>query len=82
MSMVLPQDIQDAIARVEYHLFRGTTKTVCCLTLTNGFTVLGESAACDPAEFDAGRGQVIARAKAENNLAAFLAYAHLEGAKK
>lgn len=46
-------DIEATVRRADYHLFPGTTTTVCCLVLANGFTVTGESACADPANFDA-----------------------------
>ena len=49
-----------AIAKADYHHFDGTTQTVCCLTMTNGFTVVGSSACADPANFDAQLGRDLA----------------------
>jgi hypothetical protein len=39
-----PSDIDAMILTSQFHVFPGTVHTVCCLTLTNGFTVIGESA--------------------------------------
>lgn len=39
-----PQMIDEAIASEQYHVFPGTTLTVCALTLRNGYIVTGESA--------------------------------------
>ncbi|WP_201799564.1 Gp49 family protein [Sinorhizobium meliloti] len=44
-----PQMIDEAIASEQYHVFPGTTLTVCALTLRNGYIVTGESAAASPA---------------------------------
>jgi hypothetical protein len=55
-----PADIDAAIVHAQYHIFPGTTLTVCCLTLRNGFTVTGESAAASPANFDQEIGRQIA----------------------
>jgi hypothetical protein len=56
--------IEAVVLREAYHVFPGTTLTVCCLTLRNGFHVTGESACADPALFNAAKGQEIARADA------------------
>jgi len=55
-----PSHIDSVIAGAEYHVFPGTTLTVCCITLRNGFTATGESAAASPANFNAELGQEIA----------------------
>ena len=57
---LLPADIDAAIVHAQYPIFPGTTLTVCCLTLRNGFTVTGESAAASPANFDQEIGRQIA----------------------
>jgi hypothetical protein len=46
----------------------GTTLTICILSLRNGFTVTGESACVDPANFDKTKGEEIARANAFDKL--------------
>jgi Phage protein (N4 Gp49/phage Sf6 gene 66) family len=63
-----PDMIDDAIRREQYHVFPGTTLTVCCLTLANGFTVTGQSAAASPANFDKEIGRKIARADARDKI--------------
>jgi Phage protein (N4 Gp49/phage Sf6 gene 66) family len=63
-----PDLIDDAIRREQYHVFPGTTLTVCCLTLANGFTVTGQSAAASPANFDKEIGRKIARADARDKI--------------
>lgn len=35
--------VESVISDVAYYTFPGTTHTVCCLTLKNGTTVVGES---------------------------------------
>lgn len=57
---ITPDDIAAAIVNSQYYVFPETTLTVCCLTLVNGFTVLGESACASPENFDADLGQKIA----------------------
>lgn len=54
-----PDLIDDAIIRAEYHVFQGK-HTVCCLTLKNGYTVLGESACVSPANYNLEIGRDVA----------------------
>lgn len=70
-----PDKINAAILGEAYHIFPGTTLTVCCLTLRNGFTVTGESAAASPANFDAEIGKKIARENARQKIWALEGYA-------
>lgn len=63
-----PEDIDAAIKSEAYYRFPGTTLTVCCLTLVNGFTVSGESATASTENFDEGIGRQIARENARNKI--------------
>ncbi|HCU2081801.1 TPA: Gp49 family protein [Pseudomonas aeruginosa] len=63
-----PDLIDAAIVNAAYHIFPGTTVTVCCLTLRNGFTVIGESACASPENFDEELGRKIARDNARNKI--------------
>ena len=63
-----PDDIDAAIANAQYHVFPDSCLTVCCLTLTNGFTVTGESACVDPANFNEELGRKIAWDNARNKI--------------
>jgi hypothetical protein len=56
------EHIQSRIKGEEY-IVSGTL-TICILRLQNGYTVTGESACVDPANFNAELGQKIARGKA------------------
>ena len=56
-----PADIDSKILGADYHRFNGTTVTICCLYLENGFTVTGESACASPENFDDEIGSNIAR---------------------
>jgi len=69
-----PALIDAAIAKEQYHVFEGSCLTVCCLTLRNGFTVVGESACASPANFNAELGQKIAREKARDKIWALEGY--------
>lgn len=63
-----PQHIDEQILEEAYHVFPGTTMTVCLLTLRNGFTVTGESAAASPENFDEQIGRDIARRNARDKI--------------
>jgi Phage protein (N4 Gp49/phage Sf6 gene 66) family len=63
-----------AIAKADYHHFDGTTQTVCCLTLTNGYTVVGSSACADPANFREDLGRDLAYDDACNEVWALLGF--------
>jgi hypothetical protein len=69
-----PALIDATIAKEQYHVFAGSCLTVCCLTLQNGFTVVGESACASPANFNAELGQKIAREKARDKIWALEGY--------
>lgn len=63
-----PEHIDNCIIGEQYHIFEGTTFTVCLLTLVNGFTVTGESACASPDNFDIELGRKIARESARNKI--------------
>ena len=69
-----PDAIDATIVAEAYHVFPGTTLTVCALTLRNGFTVTGESAAASPENFDRAIGERIARTNAREKIWAFEGY--------
>ena len=69
-----PAHIDATIVGEAYHVFPGTTLTICALTLKNGFQVVGESAAASPANFDAELGKKIARDNARNKIWALEGY--------
>lgn len=65
---ITPADIDRAIVAEAYYVFPGTTLTVVCLTLANGFTVVGESACASPENFNAEIGRKLAREHARNKI--------------
>jgi Phage protein (N4 Gp49/phage Sf6 gene 66) family len=69
-----PALIDAQIVSEDYHVFPDTTMTVCALTLRNGFTVIGESAAASPENFDRAIGRRIARDNARNKIWALEGY--------
>lgn len=71
---VTQEHVDNQIVGEDYHQFPGTTVTVCLLTLKNGFTVTGESACADPANFDPELGRKIARTRARDRIFALEGY--------
>lgn len=69
-----PGLIDAAINSEQYHVFPGTTMTVCALTLRNGYIVTGESAAASAENFDEAIGRKIARDNARNKIWALEGY--------
>jgi hypothetical protein len=69
-----PEKIDAAIVDEDYYVFPGTTLTVCCLKLRNGFTVTGESAAASPENFNVEIGRKIARSNAREKIWALEGY--------
>lgn len=73
-SRITPDIVDATIKEEAYYVFPGTTLTVCCLTLANGFRVAGESASASPENFDAELGRKIARGNARNKIWALEGY--------
>lgn len=71
---VTPALIDSKIVGEAYWQPPGTTLTICILTLENGFTVTGESAAASAENFDANIGMKIARENARNKIWALEGY--------
>ena len=63
-----PTLIDETIVSESYHVFSDSCMTVCCLTLKNGFNVVGESACASPENFNAEIGERIARDKARGKI--------------
>lgn len=71
---ITPALIDGRIVGEQYHVFPGTTVTVCLLHLSNGFTVTGESACASPENFNTEIGQKIARQNAREKIWALEGY--------
>ena len=69
-----PENIDAVIAAADYYRFPGTTVTVCCLVLVNGFSVIGESAAASPENFNVELGEKIAYNNARQKIWALEGY--------
>lgn len=65
---VTSEYIKSRITEVDYTVLPQTTVTICSITLDNGFSVRGESACVDPANFNREIGQKIAHDNAFNKL--------------
>lgn len=69
-----PTHISEQIVDEQFYVFPGTTLTVCCLTLRNGYNVIGESAAASTENFDEEIGKRIAKDNARNKIWALEGY--------
>ena len=65
---VTKDQILSRIKSVDYSMLPKSTVTLCNITLDNGFSVRGESACVDPANFDQKIGEEIAYNNAFNKL--------------
>lgn len=74
-ARVTPDIVDATIIGDAYHVFSGTTLTVCCLKLRNGFAVTGESACASPENFDIELGRKIAYQNARDKIWALEGYA-------
>lgn len=63
-----PELIDASIVDEAYHVFPGTTTTICRLTLRNGFSTIGESAAVSLENFDEEIGRNIAKGNARDKI--------------
>jgi hypothetical protein len=63
-----PALIDAVIIHEAYYVFPGTTTTICRLTLVNGFSTIGESAAVSLENFDEEIGRKVARENARDKI--------------
>ena len=70
---ITPARIAEVIAKSECHRLTDTL-TVCVITLQNGFTVTGESACADPANYHQEIGEKIAYENAKAKIWALEGY--------
>lgn len=73
-----PELIDSRIQEEAYYVFPGTTVTVCCLTLRNGFNAVGKSACVSSENFNEEIGRVIAREDARKKIWELEGYALAE----
>ena len=76
--MIQKTAIQARIKRVYYQHLPMSTTTIAHITLDNGFSVVGQSAAADPAEFNAELGEQYAYEDAIDKLFPHFAFLELE----
>lgn len=69
-----PELVQGMVGGTQYYRFPGTSTIVCCITLTNGFTVTGESSCVSSANFDEEIGKEVAFNKAKDKIWVFEGY--------
>jgi hypothetical protein len=65
---VTPEYINSRIKSTDYSMIPKSTVTICNITLDNGFSVRGESACVDPANFDSQIGNELAHKNAFDKL--------------
>ncbi len=63
-----PELINGLIHKTQFHVFEGSCLTVCCLTLLNGFNVVGESSCASPSNFNKEIGETIAFRNARDKI--------------
>lgn len=75
-ARISPAQIDALIAasEVQYYVFPGTTVTVCCLRLPNGYCIVGKASAIALENFNAEMGRVIALDDARREIWALEAY--------
>lgn len=69
-----PELIDSKISYCQYFRVDNTSVTICAMLLTNGYTVVGKSAAVSLENFDAELGEKIARDDARNQIWALEGY--------
>ena len=65
---VTPEHISGMCQNDQYYVFPETNATVCCITLFNGFTVIGESSCVSDENFDEEIGRNIAFENAKGKI--------------
>jgi len=68
INRITPERLEEVIATEEYFQPKGTSLTICVLTLENGFNVTGESASASLDNFDEELGKKLARIKAKEKI--------------
>ncbi len=69
-----PKHIDACILTSQYYVFPGTVMTICCLTLQNGYNVVGTSAPASPENFNEEIGRKISFDKAREQIWALEGY--------
>ena len=66
--------VENSIESENYLRLPGTNVTICCITMRNGFTVIGQAHCVSAENFDRLVGQNIARRDATNQIWGYLGY--------
>jgi hypothetical protein len=65
---ITAEHLDSKISSEDFHVFPGTTMTVCLLTLENGYHTIGYSASASAENFDPEIGRKLARDHARNEI--------------
>lgn len=68
------EKLKENIKNIDYYVHPGSQLTICIITLQNGYTVTGESACADPANFKKDVGERLALEKAEKQIWPLMGY--------
>ena len=68
MNRITQESIKSRIDGVRYIRPSGTTMTICIIRMVTGFSVTGQSACVDPANFNVSKGEEIAYENAFDKL--------------
>lgn len=63
-NTLTPEYIESCVVSEQYYNFPGTTATICCLTLKNKFTVIGQASSVSSEDFDLAIGRQKSRESA------------------
>ena len=74
-----PDLIDSVILTSQYYVFAGSQLTICCITLKNGYTVVGESACVSPENFNKEIGEEVSFRKAREKIWALEGYLLKQG---
>lgn len=80
-NYVRTEDVDEEIMAVQYHHFAGTTVMVCCLTLKNGFAVIGSSSCVNPHNFELRLSRQLAHDGAKQKIFKHLAFRILDSTR-
>lgn len=72
---IMTSDVIKAIKQEQYYTFPDTHIVVCCLSLRNGYHVIGKSYCVDPDLFDEQLSRHVAREEALNQVGTLEEYA-------
>lgn len=78
--MITSEMIDEMIGHVQYHRPVAHIQfTICSVTLTNGFTVVGTAGCANSDLYDVRKGEEFSLAAAKNEIAKYLSWDYVEG---